>query len=121
MATTDANRRLDPDVGLLEVIRPLVEGAVHELDALVEERVRTSDDPVMADPGHILDVVRATAPAADLLGHVQRTLVLDSTSPASRTASAARPPRSASPRTSNCSARRATPSRSGTNTRSWHG
>ncbi|MEV6746454.1 DUF4135 domain-containing protein [Streptomyces sp. WC2508] len=31
----------------------------------------------MADPGHILDVVRATAPAADLLGHVQRTLVLE--------------------------------------------
>ncbi|MDV9199902.1 type 2 lanthipeptide synthetase LanM family protein [Streptomyces sp. Wh19] len=77
MATTDANRRLDPDMGLLEVIRPLVEGAVHELDALVEECVRTSDDPVMADPGHILDVVRATAPAADLLGHVQRTLVLE--------------------------------------------
>ncbi|MFF2899920.1 type 2 lanthipeptide synthetase LanM family protein [Streptomyces sp. NPDC057966] len=77
MATTGANRRLDPDMGLLEVIRPLVEGAVHELDALVEECVRTSDDPVMADPGHILDVVRATAPAADLLGHVQRTLVLE--------------------------------------------
>ncbi|WP_405414246.1 type 2 lanthipeptide synthetase LanM family protein [Streptomyces rubiginosohelvolus] len=77
MATTDATRRLDPDMGLLEVIRPLVEGAVHELDALVEEAVRTSDDPVMADPGHILDIVRATAPAADLLSHVQRTLVLE--------------------------------------------
>ncbi|MGW1428475.1 type 2 lanthipeptide synthetase LanM family protein [Streptomyces sp. NPDC002431] len=77
MATTDATRRLDPDMGLLEVIRPLVEGAVHELDALVEERVRGSDDPVLADLGHVLDVVRATAPAADLLGHVQRTLVLE--------------------------------------------
>ncbi|MFE4332726.1 type 2 lanthipeptide synthetase LanM family protein [Streptomyces sp. NPDC056831] len=77
MAATDADRRLDPDMGLLEVIRPLVEGAVHELDALVEERVAASADPVMADLGHILDVVRATAPAADLLGHVQRTLVLE--------------------------------------------
>lgn len=76
-ATTDATRRLDPDMGLLEVIRPLVEGAVHELDTLLEEEIAASADPVMADPGHILHVVRATAPAAELLGHVQRTLVLE--------------------------------------------
>ncbi|WP_229865943.1 type 2 lanthipeptide synthetase LanM family protein [Streptomyces spinoverrucosus] len=77
MATTDSTRRLDADMGLLEVMRPLVEGAVHELDALVQQCLTDSDDPVLADPGHVLDVVRATAPAADLLGHVQRTLVLE--------------------------------------------
>lgn len=77
MAATDADRRLEADMGLLEVIRPLVEGAVRELDALVEERVAGSADPVLADLDHLLDVVRATAPAADLLSQVQRTLVLE--------------------------------------------
>ncbi|WP_405056879.1 type 2 lanthipeptide synthetase LanM family protein [Kribbella sp. NBC_01505] len=77
MAATDADRRLDPDMGLLEVMRPLVEGAVRELDALVEKRVATSTDPVLADLGQVLDVIRATAPAADLLSQVQRTLVLE--------------------------------------------
>lgn len=76
-AATDADRRLDADMGLLEVMRPLVEGAVRELDALVADRVAGSTDPVLADLDQVLDVVRATAPAADLLGQVQRTLVLE--------------------------------------------
>jgi type 2 lantibiotic biosynthesis protein LanM len=76
-AATGTTRRLDADMGLLEVMRPLVEGAVHELDALVLRCLEGSDDPVLADAGHVLDVVRATAPAADLLSQVQRTLVLE--------------------------------------------
>jgi type 2 lantibiotic biosynthesis protein LanM len=81
IAVPAADRRVGPHLGLLEVARHLVEGAVCELDGEIRERLAQRDgaetDPVLADADRVAEVLCATVPMADLLNYMNRTLVLE--------------------------------------------
>lgn len=75
-----ADRRLvGEDLDLLEVARPLLEGAAQELFAAAHERLHRVGPqlPAFSDVPAVVDRLLGSIPAAELHGHVSRTMVLE--------------------------------------------
>jgi type 2 lantibiotic biosynthesis protein LanM len=65
------------EIDLLEIARPLLRGASHELSAAIRKRLAGAVDPVLADVDHIVKTMTATLPLGDLTDMVNRTMVLE--------------------------------------------
>ncbi|TDE41407.1 type 2 lantipeptide synthetase LanM [Nonomuraea mesophila] len=74
-----AGQRIHDDLGLLEVARPLLEGALRQLHQAIVVRLASACviDPVLTDVEGLVTSLQSTLPGGEVLEQVKRTMVTE--------------------------------------------
>ncbi|QSB05251.1 type 2 lanthipeptide synthetase LanM family protein [Natronoglycomyces albus] len=73
------DREIVADISMLELARPILEGAVRELRQRITDMLDNvpEADRILSRPDHMVHLLLATLPGGEMLSHIDRTTVLE--------------------------------------------